>query len=243
MGSRDREVRRKSDRAVSTEPQAAPAVSDAPPAPSGPGDPAAPSTSPFWLRRRSLIIALAVLVIAVITVLTDLPVPTSRASDISAERAVMSEVNTDVAACALGLHEAIGIWNLEASHQLPASGRASAPGLLNDDQVACSFTNEGINDLTTNLQTPGTAAGKDLGELVATATLWTTSDALRMIEDVQTLMDHPHNGAKLRDLVKEQSQLAADRRTALAQEHAAETALDTQLQPVHLPAMASVLTG
>ena len=27
--------------------------------------------------------------------------------------------------------------------------------------------------------------------MVATATLWTTSDALRMIEDVQTLMDQP----------------------------------------------------
>jgi hypothetical protein len=199
-------------------------------------------SAPFWQRRRSLVIALAVVVIAVITVLTDLPVPTSRASDISAERAVMSEVNTDVAACALGLHEAIGIWNLEVSHRLPASGRSSAPGLLNDDQVACSFTNEGINDLTTNLQTPGTTAGKDLGEVVATATLWTTSDALRMIEDVQRLMDHPNDGAVLRNLVKTQSQLVADRRTALAQEHAADTTLDTQLQPVHLPAMASVLT-
>ena len=91
----------------------------------------------------------------------------------------MSEVNTDLAACALGLHQAIGIWNLEASHRLPAAGRASAPGLLTDDQTACSFTDEGINDLTGNLQVPGTAAGKDLGEVVATATLWTTSDALQ----------------------------------------------------------------
>jgi hypothetical protein len=228
---------------VSTEPPAAPATSDASTADSHPGGPSTPAGAPFWQRRRSLVIALAVLVIVVITVLTDLPVPTSRASDISAERAVMSEVNTDVAACALGLHEAIGIWNLDASDRLPASGRASAPGLLNDDQVACSFTNEGINDLTTNLQVPGTAAGKDLGELVATATLWTTSDALRMIEDVQTLMDHPGDKAALRNLVKEQSQLAADRRTALTQERAADTALDTQLQVVHLPAMASVLTG
>ena len=209
-----------------------------------PGAPTPRTTSaPFWKRRRGLVIALAVLVIAVVTVLTDLPVPTSRASDISAERAVMSEVNTDVAPCALGLHQAIGIWNLAASHRLPAAGRASAPGLLTDDQTACSFTDEGINDLTGNLQVPGTAAGKDLGEVVATATLWTTSDALRMIEDVQTLVEHPDDRAALRNLAKEHAQLSADRLSALAQEHAADTVLDTDLQPVDLPRVASVYSG
>ncbi len=202
-----------------------------------------PTTGPYWKRRRGLIIALAVLVIAVVTVLTDLPVPTSRASDISAERAVMTEVNTDLGACALALHQAVGIWNLEAAHRLPTSARGSTPGLLSDDVNACSFTNEGINDLTTNLQVPGTAAGKDLGELVATVTLWTTSDALSTIEDVQTLMDHPRDRAVLRNLAREQSQLAADRRTALAQEHAADTALDTELQPVRLPAVTLVSIG
>jgi hypothetical protein len=201
------------------------------------------STAPFWKRRRGLVIALAVVVIAVVTVLTDLPVPTSRASDISAERAVMSEVNTDIAPCALGLHQAIGIWNLEASHRLPAAGRASAPGLLTDDQTACSFTDEGINDLTGNLQVPGTAAGKDLGEVVATATLWTTSDALRMIEDVQTLIEHPGDIAALRNLAREHAQLSADRRSALVQEHEADTVLDTDLQPVDLPRVASLHTG
>ena len=73
--------------------------------------------------------------------------------------------------------------------------------------------------------------------MVATATLWTTSDALRMIEDVQTLMDQPDDRAVIRNLLKEQTQLAADRRTALAQEHAADTVLDTELQPVDLPAV------
>jgi hypothetical protein len=202
-----------------------------------------PTTIPYWKRRRGLIIALAVIVIAVVTILTDLPVPTSRASDISAERAVMSEVNTDLGACALGLHQAVGIWNLEAARRLPASARGSTPGLLSDDVNACSFTNEGIDDLTTNLQVPGTAAGKDLGELVATATLWSTSDALRTIEDVQTLMEHPGERATLQNLAKEQPQLAADRRTALAQEHAADTVLDTELQPVRMPAIDLEHTG
>ncbi len=212
------------------------------PAP-GLGPPAGGSTAPIWQRRRGLVIALAVVVIGVVTVLTDLPGPTSRASDISAERAVMTEVNSDMGPCALAIRQAVGIWNLEATHRLTAAGRSTTPGLLNDDQTACSFTSEGIDDLTTNLQTPGTPAGKDLGNLVATATLWATSDALRMIEDVQTLVDHPGDQAVLRNLVKEQTRLATDRRTALAQENAANTTLDTELQPVDLPAIAPVQTG
>ena len=50
--------------------------------------------------------------IALVTVLTDLPTSTSRASDISAERSVMSEVNSDLEPCAYGVHQALGIWAL-----------------------------------------------------------------------------------------------------------------------------------
>ena len=63
-----------------------------------------------------------------ITVLTDLPVSTSRADDINAERSVMSEVNTDLAGCALAVHQAIGIWNLQAAHALTPADRAPTPG-------------------------------------------------------------------------------------------------------------------
>ena len=66
---------------------------------------------------------------------------------------------------------------------------------MSDDQTACSFTNEDIFDLT-GIQVPGTPAGKQLGQMVATATLWTTSDALRAIEDVQTLMSDPTSGQR-----------------------------------------------
>ncbi len=59
-----------------------------------------PERAPIWQRRRGLLIGVAVAAIVLITVLSDLPVSTSRASDISAERSVMSEVNTDLAPCA-----------------------------------------------------------------------------------------------------------------------------------------------
>lgn len=203
----------------------------------------APAKAPLWQRHRGLLIASVVFVILLITVLSDLPVNTSRADDINAERSVMSEVNTDLAPCALGIHQAIGIWNLQATHELTPADRAPTPGLLGDDQTACSFTSENIYDLTTNIQVPGTAAGKDLGQLVATATLWTTSDALRAIEDVQTLMSDPGNTGVLHNLAKEEAQLAADRATALSEEDAADRTLDAHLQPVDLPAVSGTTTG
>ncbi|HEY6429166.1 MAG TPA: hypothetical protein VIX84_18240 [Acidimicrobiales bacterium] len=198
---------------------------------------AARAKKPIWERHRGLAIAAAVLVILVITVVTDLPTSTSRASDISAERSVMSEVNSDLSPCAYAINQAIGIWKLQATHQLSAADRAPTPGLLSDDQSACSFTNEGIYDLA-NIQVPGTAAGKQVGQMVATATQWTTSDALRAIEDVQTLMNDGGDAAALRSLSRAETSLASDRRLALSEEAAADRDLDTHLQTVDLPALA-----
>ncbi|HSZ37187.1 MAG TPA: hypothetical protein VK773_08855 [Acidimicrobiales bacterium] len=192
---------------------------------------------PIWDRHRGLAIAAAVLVIALITVLSDLPTSTTRASDISAERAVMSEVNSDLQPCAYSIKQALGIWSLETNHRLTPSDRAPTPGLLSDDQSACSFTNEGIYDLTNNIDTPGTAAGKQLGNLVATATLWVTSDALQSIEDVQRLLADPKDTAAARNLSKEEGLLASDRRTALAEENAADRDLETRLPSVDLPSL------
>jgi hypothetical protein len=198
--------------------------------------------APVWQRHRGLLIGLVVLVVVLITVISDLPVSTSRGDDISAERSVMSEVNTDLAPCALAVRQAIGIWNLQAAQALTPADRAPTPGLLGDDQSACSYTSEYIYDLS-DVQVPGTAAGKQLGQLIATATLWTTSDSLSAIEDVQTLMNDPNDAAVLRNLSKEETQLAADRRTAISEEDAADRALDTRLQPVDLPVISGARTG
>jgi hypothetical protein len=198
--------------------------------------------APLWHRHRGLAITAVVLVILLITVLTDLPTSTSRAADIAEERSLMSEVNSDLAPCALALNQAVGIWNLQAAHQLTAADRAPTPGLLGDDQSACSFTSEGIYDLA-NIDVPGTPAGKHLGQMVGIATLWTTSDALRAIEDVQMLMSKSQDSGALADLTKQESQLASDRRHALAQEAVADHLLATQLPPVDMPVVASSTAG
>jgi hypothetical protein len=201
-----------------------------------------PKKEPIWQRHRGLAIGAVVFVVLLITVISDLPTSTSKADDISAERSVMSEVNTDLGGCALAVNQAVGIWNLQAAHALTAADRAPTPGLLTDDQTACSFTNESIFDLT-DIDVPGTPAGKDLGQMIATATLWTTSDSLRAIEDVQTLMSDPTDASALRSLTDEDKRLATDRSSALSQEAAADRILATRLPAVDLPPVAGVRSG
>jgi hypothetical protein len=189
---------------------------------------------PFWQRHRGLVIAAAVALIVVVTVLSDLPTSTTRASDIAAERSVMSEVNGDLSPCGYAVRQAVDIWILQETGRLEPTQRAGTPGILSDDQSACSLTNQGVYDLS-DLQVPGTTAGKYVGEMVATTLLWTTSDALRVVEDVQKLMGAPGDAAARRDLAKEESVLASDRRTALAQEAQADAALQVRLPAVNLP--------
>jgi len=198
--------------------------------------------APLWQRRRGLTIGILAAVILLITVLTDLPTSTSRASDITAERSVMTEVNSDLSPCALAIHQAVGIWTLQSAHELTPADRASTPGLLSDDQTACSLTSESIYDLA-NIDIPGTAAGKHLSQMVASALLWSTSDALRVIEDVVTLLGSPNDTSARADLTKAEASLGTDRAQAIAQERAADRALQTRLQPVDTPGVASSARG
>ena len=194
------------------------------------------ATPPLWRRRRGLAIAAVAIVILLITVLTDLPVSTSRADDISAERSVMSEVNSDLSPCSYGVHQALGIWDLQAAHQLSAADRAPTPGLLGDDQSACSFTSSSIYDLS-NIEVPGSTAGKDMGDLVATSVLWTTSDALKAIEAVQALMLDGQDRAAGTRLDQAERALATDREAGLAELARANHVLDTELPRPDMPSM------
>ncbi len=201
-----------------------------------------PDTKPRWYRRRATLVAVAVAVVVAITVITDLPVHTSRASDISSEQGVMSELNPDLAPCALAVHEALGIWGDQSAHTLSAAEQAESASLLRDDQNACSFTDESIFDLS-NIEVPGSPAGKDMGDLVATSVLWTTSDALKAIEAVQILMVHPQDASALTSLDKAEDAMAADRAAGLREVARADQVLDTTLARPDMPAMPTPKTG
>jgi hypothetical protein len=193
-------------------------------------------TRPRWYRRRATLVGVAVAAVLAVTVVTDLPVPTSRASDISSEQGVMSELNPDLAPCALAVHEALGIWGSQSAHTLSAADQAESASLLRDDQNACSFTNESIFDLS-NIEVPGSPAGKDMGDLVATSILWTTSDALRAIEAVQALMVNGHDESALTSLAKAERAMAADRAAGLRELARADQVLDARLPRPDMPSL------
>jgi len=189
-----------------------------------------------WYRRRAILVAAGTIIVVAVTVITDLPVHSSNASDISAERSVMSEVNTDMTPCTYAAKESFSINADQLAGRLTASDRRQAPGLLRDDLSACSFTDNSIFDLA-DVEPPSSAAGKRLGELVNTVTLWATSDALGAISDLEVLLDNPNDVGPERDLLKRERALSSDRAAARADVSAADHILGTRLSEPNLPVL------
>jgi hypothetical protein len=200
-------------------------------------DPSASPAKPPFYKKRAVIVTGVVIVILAVTAITDLPQSQSRAAQISEDAAIMKEVNTDIAPCAYAANESFTIWKDQKSHSLSPSDLSRVPGLLRDDQTACSFTSDSIYDLTSNVDVPQTPAGKQLGQMVGTVTLWATSDALSAIESIQTLTSNPGNTAAQKQLQKEEPILSTDRARAYAQLQAADKVLATTLPSLALPVL------
>jgi hypothetical protein len=189
-----------------------------------------------WYRRRALVVTMGIVVVLAVTVISDLPVHGSAAANISAGRSVMTEVNTDIASCAFGLKESFTIHSEQIAGSLGLLGSREAPSLLRDDLAACSFTDDNIFELS-SIEVPGSSAGRRLGDVVNTVTLWATSDAIGAISDVQSLFTHPHAKASLRDLAKREAALAADRAAAFGDITEADKLLGVHLQEPDLPGL------
>ena len=71
----------------------------------------------------------------------------------------ISEINTDVAPCLFSLREALTLYGDETTGTLSAAHRAQIPGLLRDDQTACSYTNDNIFELS-DIDVPGSRGGQ-----------------------------------------------------------------------------------
>ncbi len=188
-------------------------------------------------KRRGVIVSAAVVVVLAVTVVTDLPQHSSLSSQIAGAKTIVQEVNADVGPCAYAANESFTIYGDQKAHHLNQSDIARVPGLLRDDQVACSFTSDPIFQLSSDIEVPGSAAGKPLGQMVATVLLWATSDALSAIESIQTLSSDPGSRPASDQLKKEESLLSSDRALAERQLQAAEKVLGTKLPDLNLPAL------
>ena len=189
-----------------------------------------------WYRRRALLVTLAAVAVLAVTVISDLPVHGSATANISAGKGVMSEVNTDIAPCAYAVKESFSIHAEQIAGSLSLSDLHEATSLLHDDQAACSFTDDSIFELS-SIEVPGSAAGKRLGDLVSTATEWTTSDALGAISDLEELFAHPNDAGALHDLAARERALASDRAASLADVSAADQILGARLPKPDMPAL------
>jgi hypothetical protein len=198
--------------------------------------------TPFF-KRRAVIVTAAVAVVLVITVVTDLPEHASLASQFSDDKAVVQEVNADVGPCAYAANESFTIYGDLKAHSLSQGDISRVPGLLRDDQTACSFTSDSIYELTSDIDVSGSASGKPLGEMVGTVTLWATSDALSAIESIQMLSTDPGNKSVLRQLQSDERLLASDRAEAQSQLQAADKVLGAKLPGLNLPALPEPATS
>ena len=118
-----------------------------------------------WYKRRAWLVSATLAVVVAVTVVTDLPQHASRSGQISDDTSVMTQLNTDVAPCSYALGESFAIYRDLTARTLTPSEDNQVPGLLGDDQMACSFTDDNIYQLST-IEVPGSAAGKYMGQLV-----------------------------------------------------------------------------
>ncbi len=184
-----------------------------------------------WYKRRGFLVAVGVVVVVGAAVISDLPTPTSPASDTKVENAVIKEINADVAPCLFSVREALTLYGDETSGTLSSAHRAQIPALLRDDQTACSYTNDNIFQLS-EIDVPGSAAGKQVSQAVNTVTVWATSDALGAIEAIQTLTARPGDRKARSQLHHQEGLLAEERDKATAEIDAAGHALGTRLAPL-----------
>lgn len=202
----------------------------------------ATSTAQPFYKKRGLLVAIGIVVIIGAAVVSDLPQHPSLAAQISSDAAAVKQINTDAAACAYAVGEAFAIRGDQLGHRLSASNRGRVPALLQQDQIACSFTSQPINDLAT-IELPGSSAGKSLEKIVSNVTFWTSSDANAAIVDITELFDKPSAAKPLKDLRYRERLLVQDRATAIRAQQSAEHTLHATLPSIALPSLPTASTA
>jgi hypothetical protein len=213
-----------------------------------PFDPASMPTSSLgimkavWYRRPWFLLTVALVIIAGVSVIVDLPGHMTPTQDAASQNSSIKEINTDLAECSFAVKESFSFYNKDVAGKLTSSDVAQVPTLLVGNQTACSFASEPVYDLTNNLQIDDTKAGIHIDHMLSAVEQWITNNALASIEDIQYLFNHPGNAKKIENLAAEESDLQSDRTRALNDEAAAEKILGLTLVPVKIPVL-PLLTG
>lgn len=219
-------------------------MSDNPLFSESPYDPATMPTSSLsslkavWYRRPWFLITATIAFVIIISVLSDLPHPMSRADDVKAQIATVKEINVDVAPCTYAVKESFGFYRRElTSHVTPNQLRIIKSYLENDVNV-CSGASGQTDSLVSQVQIVETKAGKMIDQMHTQVETWAAIDAYHAIMDIQTLTLHPRQTAALKDLVKQQALLNYQRREALAYTNKASAILGVKILQPELPTLA-----
>lgn len=194
-------------------------------------------TKAVWYRRPWFLLSVALVVIAGISVIVDLPGRMTPKQDALNQNASIKQINADLKECSFAVRETFSFYNKNVAGTLTSSDLARIPTLLIGDQTACSFASQPVYDLTNNVQINDTKAGIHIDHMLSDVEQWITNNALASIEDIQYLFKHPGSAKKIRNLTAQESGLRRVRSRALGQEETAQQILGLPLLPVNLPVL------
>jgi hypothetical protein len=193
-----------------------------------------------WYRRRAWLVPAVLVAVVGLAVVTTVPRHATRAGQISADASVMAQVNQDVSPCSAALRQAFSIYRDLSGRTVTKSGTvagsgtpAQFPRLLREGESSCSVRDDGTYQLTL-INVPESASGRDLGQLVRTVTVWSTSDALSAITQIQALESSPSDVSARQLLAHDVQLLDHDEQRANDELGAAGILLNTQLPALHL---------
>ncbi len=196
-----------------------------------------------WYRRPWFLVTVVVAVVVVVSVVSDLPHPVTRASDAALQNDTITLINTDIAPCSFALKESFSFYNELRSGTLSAGNIAQVPKLLTDDQVSCTLASGPIYDLSNNIEPSNTKAGQYIQTMAALVISWATNDVKDSIYDIINCFKRPTvtNSSWTRDLTRRQAYLTQDRIKILSLVHKAGDTVHQRLLAVAIPVLPHLL--
>ncbi|MHB1906143.1 MAG: hypothetical protein ACYCRG_04500 [Acidimicrobiales bacterium] len=219
---------------------------DAPPQEYDPASMPAPSFANQrapWFRRPWVLVSSAVVVVAAISIATDLPRPITVAQDVAAQNAVLSQMRADARECAFAVKESFHLYDRFSAGGLSPSQLATTKTYIAEDEVPCSFAGQPVYDLTNNVQITLTAAGHHVDAAHTALDHWISGTALKAIEDIRQLIDGPASAALQANLAYQAHELNRERLHVLGDIAQAERVLGTTLVTPDLPVVSPPAGG
>ncbi len=191
-----------------------------------------------WYRRPWFLVTVGIVIVAGISIITDLPHPITKAEDASQQNGVIKQINGDAAPCVYAINESFNFYRQEVAHTLAASNLSVVRNYLLEDQTICSFASGPVSDMTNNIEISDTKPGKKIDAALASTVKWITYDGVGAILDIRNYFLKAPFHVDTASLAKYQNMLAADRAAVVADVQSASAMLGVTLTPINIPVLA-----